>query len=110
MNPVPDPVNPAEGVYVIGTPQVDRAVIELAGGKTFEIRASKLSADNKYIQGATLNDKPIDRCWIRHEEIAAGGTLHFTMGPEPNTGWASSPGRLRSDVHSPVSSSPRPDG
>jgi len=46
---------------------------------------------NRYIQGATLNGQPLDRCWIRHEEITAGGTLRLTMGPEPNRKWASAP-------------------
>jgi len=85
------PVNPAEGVYVIGAPQLDVVTIALAGGRTFEIRAARLSAENRYIQSATLNDTPLDRCWIRHEEITAGGVLRFTMGPEPNRSWASAP-------------------
>jgi putative alpha-1,2-mannosidase len=46
---------------------------------------------NKYVTGATLNGKPLDRCWISHADIGAGGTLRFTMGAEPNTAWASSP-------------------
>jgi putative alpha-1,2-mannosidase len=36
----------------------------------------------------TLNARPLDRCWIRHEEIAPGGTLTFTMGAEPSRIWA----------------------
>ncbi len=85
------PVNPAEGVYVLGAPLVDRATIELGGQRTFAIEAPDLSPVNKYVTGATLNGTPIDRCWISHADIAAGGTLRLAMGAEPNTAWASSP-------------------
>jgi predicted alpha-1,2-mannosidase len=86
------PVNPAEGVYVVGAPQVDKATIELGGQRTFVIEAQDLSPVNRYVTGATLNGKPLDRCWVSHGDVAGGGTLRFTMGPEPNTAWASSPG------------------
>ena len=85
------PVNPAEGVYVIGAPQVEKAAIDLGGQRTFAIEAPGLSPADKYVTGATLNGKPLDRCWISHADIAAGGTLRFTMGAEPNAAWASSP-------------------
>ena len=85
------PVNPAEGVYVIGAPHVEKASIDLGGQRTFVIEAPDLSPVNRYVTGATLNGKPLDRCWISHADIAAGGTLRFTMGAEPNTAWASSP-------------------
>ncbi|MFO7692012.1 MAG: GH92 family glycosyl hydrolase [Vicinamibacterales bacterium] len=85
------PVNPAEGVYVIGAPLVEKATIELGGQRTFAIEARDLSPVHKYVTGATLNGKPIDRCWISHADIAAGGTLRLAMGAEPNPAWASSP-------------------
>jgi predicted alpha-1,2-mannosidase len=86
------PVNPADGVYVIGAPHVDKATIELGGQRTFVIEAQDLSPVNRYVTGATLNGKPLDRCWVSHADVAGGGTLRFTMGSEPNTAWASSPG------------------
>jgi predicted alpha-1,2-mannosidase len=85
------PVNPAEGVYVIGTPHFDRVSIDLGAQRTFVVQAAGLSSANRYVTGATLNGKPLDRCWITHDEIAAGGTLRFSMGAEPNRSWASSP-------------------
>jgi putative alpha-1,2-mannosidase len=30
----------------------------------------------------------LSRAWIRHSEIAAGGTVEFVMGAEPNKEWA----------------------
>jgi predicted alpha-1,2-mannosidase len=86
------PVNPAEGVYVIGAPQIERAAIEVGGQRTFVIEAPGLSPVNRYVTGAALNGKPLDRCWISHADVAGGGTLRFTMGAEPDEAWASSPG------------------
>jgi predicted alpha-1,2-mannosidase len=85
------PVNPAEGVYVIGAPMVEKAAIDLGGQRTFTVEAADLSPVNSYITGAVLNGKPLDRAWLSHADIAAGGTLRLTMGAEPNTAWASSP-------------------
>ncbi len=82
------PVNPAEGVYVIGSPHFERVTIDVGGGRTLTIQADGVSDTNIHVQGATLNGSPLDRCWIRHEEIAPGGTLTFRMGPEPNLAWA----------------------
>ena len=42
--------------------------------------------------GSALNGQPLTRSWIGHEEIMAGGTLHFVMGAEPNTTWGAPAG------------------
>lgn len=85
------PVNPAQSVYVIGSPRVNKAVIQLDkahyGGKTFTMIADNNSATNKYIQSATWNGKTLSRSWFTQKELAAGGTLHFVMGPTPNMTW-----------------------
>jgi predicted alpha-1,2-mannosidase len=83
------PVNPANGVYVIGAPQLDKVSIDLGAQRTFVVEAQDLSPANRFVTGATLNGKPFDRCWISHDEISRGGTLHVMMGPEPNRSWAS---------------------
>ena len=81
------PVTPGIAAYEIGTPLLPSATLHLDGGKTFHIRAENVSGANRYIQSATLNGKPLERFWIRHAEIAAGGELVFRMGPQPNTRW-----------------------
>ncbi len=86
------PVNPATGVYIIGSPLIRRAVIRNPdGGRTFTIVAHNNSHRNMYIQRATLNGRELSRAWITHADIRAGGELHFYMGPKPNREWASSP-------------------
>ena len=78
------PVNPAEGVYVIGTPSFAEAEIKTGEGKTFKITAKNISPDNKYIQSATLNGQPLERSFIFHHELVKGGKLAFEMGNSPN--------------------------
>ena len=39
------------------------------------------------IGAVLLNGKPLERAFIRHEEIMAGGELRFTMARAPNTRW-----------------------
>jgi putative alpha-1,2-mannosidase len=60
---------------------VDRAVINVEGGRTFTIRAVNNSAENRYIQSVTLNGVPYTKPYIAHADITAGGELIFTMSP-----------------------------
>lgn len=86
------PVNAANGVYVIGSPLVNRAVIQNPlTGTRFTIVAEDNSADNLFIQSARLNGKDLTRSWLTHAEIVAGGELHFRMSSMPNREWGSAP-------------------
>lgn len=80
-------VAPGTPVYEIGTPLFDDAVILLNSGKQLHIRAIGASAGKQYIRSVTLNGAPLNRYWIRHSEISAGGELVFQMSSEPNPGW-----------------------
>jgi predicted alpha-1,2-mannosidase len=89
------PMNPDSGVYAIGSPVVTKAVVHLDPnkyhGQTFTVVARNNGPKNIYIQSATLNGKPLNRAWLRHEEIVGGGTLRLVMGSKPNVNWASAP-------------------
>lgn len=85
------PVAPGMPYYAIGTPLFPEASIRVGGGKRFTIRAEGVSKESPYIQSAQLNGEPLERAWLSHEEIVAGGTLVFQMGPTPNQAWASDP-------------------
>jgi putative alpha-1,2-mannosidase len=82
------PVDPASGVYVLGTPLVEEAVLALPQERRFTVRAPGVSAERRWVTGARLNGRPLTRAWIAHEEIAAGGTLEFAMGTAPSRTWA----------------------
>lgn len=85
------PAAPASNEYVIGRPFVDEATLHLPNGKTFKVVAEHLSAKNAYIKAATLNGKPLERVFIRHEEIMQGGELHFVMGTKAEAAWSTQP-------------------
>jgi predicted alpha-1,2-mannosidase len=82
-------VDPARAEYVIGSPIFDDVTVHLDNGKDFVIVAEKNSAENVYIQSATLNGKPLNTPWFEHTAIANGGTLEFKMGRTPNKSWGS---------------------
>jgi predicted alpha-1,2-mannosidase len=75
--------NAGQDVYLIGSPAYAQTTLHLADGKSFSIEARNLSAENIYVTSATLNDKPLDRSWLRHREIVSGGRLVLTMGKMP---------------------------
>lgn len=77
--------NAGQPVYLIGSPAYPRTEIHLAGGKDFIIEARNLSAKNIYVTAATLDGKLLDRAWLRHSEIVAGGRLVLTMSSTPGT-------------------------
>ena len=113
------PVNPASGVFVIGSPIVTKAVLNLDRdkyhGHTFTVIPGNNSKENVYIQSATLNGKPLHRPWISREEIISGGTLRFEMGSQANPGWGSAsedrpPATLPAHFQYPPIPEPAPAG
>ncbi|KAF8610255.1 hypothetical protein BDV93DRAFT_517408 [Ceratobasidium sp. AG-I] len=48
------------------------------------IKAPDLTATNIYVQGVKINGKSINRSFLWHSEIGSGGTLEFSMGPNPS--------------------------
>jgi predicted alpha-1,2-mannosidase len=81
------PVNPASGIYMIGSPLFPQVTLNLPNGNTFTITATNNSATNIYIQSATLNGVALNVPYITYAQIEAGGALSFVMGPSPST-WA----------------------
>ncbi len=51
------------------------------------IKTENQAPGNFYIQALDLNGKAINKCWIPREDLMKGGTLNFTMGPEPKLDW-----------------------
>ena len=76
-------VCPGKPVYSIGRPWMNRSVIHLPDGKTFTIAVRNNSKDNKYIESMTLNGAPLTAPFLRHADIAAGGTLEISMTSQP---------------------------
>jgi predicted alpha-1,2-mannosidase len=78
------PVAPGIPDYWIGTPLFPSATLNLPGGKKFTVIANNVSAQNIYIQSGKLNGASLTTPRITHDTIVHGGTLEFTMGPQPN--------------------------
>lgn len=81
------PVNPANGVYAIGSPVLKHAEIAMGDGKTFTVDVSNPGEANPYIQSVKLNGKPYHKSYITQGDIVSGSRLEFTMGPKPNKAW-----------------------
>ncbi|WP_266157623.1 GH92 family glycosyl hydrolase [Dyella silvatica] len=81
------PVDPSSPDYIIGSPIFDQVRLRMGNGKIFQIVARNNSAENIYIQSATLDGKRWSKPWFSHADIANGATLVLTMGPEPNKAW-----------------------
>lgn len=78
------PVNPALGIYVLGSPAFDRITLRTHGGKRFTVIAENNSEENIYIQSAELDGRPYPYSYIRHADLLRGGTLRLKMGPMPS--------------------------
>ena len=79
------PFNPCGGTYVLGAPQIPKAVVQLGNGKretgngkTLTVMAKNFSKENKYVKSVTFNGKPLDKT-IEHADLMAGGELVFEM-------------------------------
>lgn len=84
-------VEPAGGRYLFGSPMFTSASVDVGNGKKFTVVAHDNSAENKYIQGAKLNGRPYTKSYIDFNDIKAGGTLEFEMGPEPSPSFGVNP-------------------
>ena len=88
------PVTPGSNQYIIGSPLVEKATINLENGKQFTIFTKGIEEGHSYIKSAKLNGQPLKRSYLAHHEIMAGGSLVFELSPTP-TDWATA------DAHIP---------
>ena len=80
-----------EPIYELGSPRYPKMTIHLDGkygrGDKFIIEAVGASKENKYIQSATLNGKPITDFKILQKDVLKGGRLKIQMGKTPHKKW-----------------------
>ncbi|UKK51051.1 GH92 family glycosyl hydrolase [Prevotella sp. E13-17] len=77
-------VTPGTDQYVIGSPLFNSMTLTTEEGRHFTIEAQNNSAENVYIESATLNGQPFGRNYLTYDEINRGGTLVLQMSSEPN--------------------------
>ena len=85
------PVFTASNEYVIGSPAVDKAVINLENGKQFIVEAIDNSPENIYVLSIELNGKEHPYTYITHQDIVNGGTMKIQMGRRPNYNFGKNP-------------------
>ena len=73
--------NAGQPFYYVGSPLFDRATIALGRGRSFTVERL---GTGRTVVAATLNGRPLGRAWLRHGEVAQGGTLVLTMGDAPS--------------------------
>jgi len=74
------PVAPGSDQYAIGSPAINKAVINLENGKTFTIDVKNQGEKNVYIQKIVLNGKTLNGYFLSHADIINGGEMVFYMG------------------------------
>lgn len=73
------PLNPADGRYILGSPALDRAVIQLPKGKEFRIISENNDRGKFEVKEIFLNGNKLNRNYITHKEVVEGGELRFVM-------------------------------
>ncbi|QNN45371.1 glycoside hydrolase family 92 protein [Thermomonas brevis] len=81
------PVAPGSNQYILGRPFVRKATLNLPNGKRFSVIADGLDDAHGYVGSVTLDGKPLNRVYITHQELMAGGELRFAMQAQPNREW-----------------------
>jgi predicted alpha-1,2-mannosidase len=77
------PVCPGSNEFLLTTPIFPKATLRLANGKTLEIKANN-PRKNGYIDRVMLNGQEITANYITYFQLMEGGTLDFTLSPQPN--------------------------
>jgi len=79
----------ADPTFQFGSPLFEKVSLQLAGDpdRPLVIRTENHAPENLYIQALDLDGKSISNCWIPRKELMNGGTLTFSMGPEPEQEW-----------------------
>ena len=77
------PVAPGSGQYSLGSPVVKTANIKLENGRILSIEAKNQSDKNVFVSNVELNGRVLDRRYLTHADINAGGKIVFTMSDKP---------------------------
>jgi len=77
------PVNPVSGDYVLGSPAVDSAHIQLENGRQLLINTQNQAADHVYVQAVLWNGQLHNGFTISHQQLMQGGELTFIMSATP---------------------------
>ncbi|WP_263408953.1 GH92 family glycosyl hydrolase [Terriglobus tenax] len=75
------PVTPGTPRYELASPLFDELSLHLPNGHTLRITAPGASSGRYQVKSVSLNGKPLGRTYVFHDELLAGGELHFELQP-----------------------------
>ena len=81
------PVTPASNQYVIGSPLVKSAQIQVGNNKAITVTAHNQSEKNIYIKKVLVDGKEWKNNWFPHSMLVNGCTIDFYMTSKPNKKW-----------------------
>jgi putative alpha-1,2-mannosidase len=76
------PVDPVSGDYVLGSPEVHQAVLQLGNGKELTVKAINQSPQHVYVKSVTFNGQPVQGFTLSHQQLMQGGELIFSMSEQ----------------------------
>jgi predicted alpha-1,2-mannosidase len=71
--------NAGQDYYYLNAPLYRKSVIHLSNGKTLIIKADDVSEGKVYMSSFKLNEKPLDRPVIQHQDIINGGVIEINV-------------------------------
>lgn len=78
------PVAPGINGYSIVAPSFNEINIDMGGGRHLTIKAQGASQVNKYISDLTIGGRPHTVYWVKHSQIASGGTISMFLSDTDN--------------------------
>ena len=78
------PVCPGSDQYVLGAPYLPYMKLDLPNGNVLEIKAPKVSDDNRYVKAMKIDGVRNDMMFVTHDQLMKGGVWEFDMDSKPN--------------------------
>jgi predicted alpha-1,2-mannosidase len=84
------PELPGSDVLVLGSPLFPKTVLHLKQGEV-TIEGNGAAENAPFVQSLKLNGAAWNKPWIQFSDISHGGRLIYSLGPNPQKNWGSSP-------------------
>jgi predicted alpha-1,2-mannosidase len=83
------PDTPGSGRFLLHAPRFAHAEIDLPQGRVLRIDAPEAKpGERRFVQAVNWAGRPVSRVWLDWEQLQAGGTLGYTVAPQPDVaGW-----------------------
>ncbi|MFK5856996.1 MAG: GH92 family glycosyl hydrolase [Bacteroidota bacterium] len=77
------PVTPASDEYAIGSPLIEKAILQLDNGKSLVIKTVNQSPSNVYVGKIEINGKELFGNILKHSDIVDGGEIVYYLQKNP---------------------------